>query len=84
MTIDDLPFVLTVEQTAEFLGIGRGLAFKSVREGSIPSLRIGRRILVPREALRTLLEKAGTGGDPRGLRVDPADLAEARNDPSRD
>jgi excisionase family DNA binding protein len=55
MTIDDLPPVLTVEQTAEFLRIGRALAFKSVRDGTIPSIRIGRRILVPRERLRDLL-----------------------------
>ncbi|MDX6287690.1 MAG: Helix-turn-helix domain [Frankiales bacterium] len=52
MTLDDeLPPILTVEQTAELLGISRGLAFAAVRTGEIPSVRIGRRILVPRDRL---------------------------------
>lgn len=56
MTLDDdLPPILTVEQTAKVLGISRGLAFASVRNGDIPSIRIGRRILVPRDRLRQML-----------------------------
>lgn len=47
---------LTVEQTAELLGISRGLAFQAVARGEIPSIRIGRRILVPVARLRTLLQ----------------------------
>jgi excisionase family DNA binding protein len=39
---------LTVEEAAELLGISRALAYEAVRRGEIPSLRIGRRILVPR------------------------------------
>jgi excisionase family DNA binding protein len=57
MTLDDdLPPILTVEQTAQVLGISRGLAFTAVRAGDIPSIRIGRRILVPRDQLRQMLE----------------------------
>ena len=56
MTLDDnLPPILTVEQTATLLGISRGLAFAAVRAGEIPHVRIGRRILVPREALLRLV-----------------------------
>ena len=56
MTLDDdLPPILTVEQTAKVLGISRGLAFTAVRAGDIPSIRIGRRILVPRDRLRQKL-----------------------------
>ena len=56
MTLDDnLPPILTVEQTAQVLGISRGLAFAAVRTGEIPSIRIGRRILIPRDRLRALL-----------------------------
>jgi excisionase family DNA binding protein len=56
MTLDDdLPPILTVEQTAKVLGISRGLAFTAVRNGDIPSVRIGRRILIPRDRLRALL-----------------------------
>lgn len=56
MTLDDdLPPILTVEQTAKLLGISRGLAFTAARSGDIPSIRIGRRILVPRDRLRQML-----------------------------
>jgi excisionase family DNA binding protein len=56
MTLDDnLPPILTVEQTAKLLGISRGLAFAAARSGDIPSIRIGRRILVPRDRLRQML-----------------------------
>ena len=50
---------LTVDEVAEILKISRGLAYEGVRDGSIPSVRIGRRILVPRAALIALL-----GGEP--------------------
>ena len=56
MTLDDdLPPILTVEQTAKILGISRGLAFAAVRSGEIPCIRIGRRILVPRDTLFRLI-----------------------------
>ena len=48
---DDLPPILTVDQTAKLLRISRGLAFAAVHDGTIPSVRIGRRILVPRDRL---------------------------------
>ena len=55
---------LTVEETAELLGISRGLAFQAVARGDIPSIRIGRRILVPVDRLRTLLQ--GSSAAPLG------------------
>ena len=51
--------VLTVDEAAAYLRISRGLAFAAVRDGTLPSLRIGRRILIPRRALDLLL-----GGPP--------------------
>ena len=54
--------VLTVEQTAEILGISNPTAYKGVEKGVIPSIRIGRRILIPKAAL----EKAGTS---RGVSI---------------
>ena len=50
--------VMTVEEAAEYLRIGRGHAYEMVREGRIPSLRMGRRILIPVSALQRLLDKA--------------------------
>jgi len=49
------PRTLSVDQVAKLLGISRGLAFQGVRDGSIPAIRIGRRILVPRARLMALL-----------------------------
>lgn len=48
--------VLTVDEVSILLKISRGLAFQGVRDGSIPSIRIGRRILVPRLALMRKLQ----------------------------
>jgi excisionase family DNA binding protein len=52
----DAASVLTVEEAAAYLRISRGLAFAAVRDGSLPSLRIGRRILIPRRQLEALLD----------------------------
>lgn len=51
--------VLTVTEAAEVLGISRGLAYELVRMGAIPSLRLGRRLLVPRVRLEELLARGG-------------------------
>ena len=50
---------LSVEEVGEVLGIGRSLAYQGVRDGSIPSLRIGRRLVVPAVALSDLLTRGG-------------------------
>ncbi len=54
---------LSVEETAKVLGIGRNSAYEGVRTGQIPSIRIGKRILVPRIALERILENAGSQPD---------------------
>jgi excisionase family DNA binding protein len=48
--------VLSVTEAAGLLGISRGLAYELVARGELPSLRLGRRIVVPRRALEVLLE----------------------------
>jgi excisionase family DNA binding protein len=50
--------VLSVTEAAGLLGISRGLAYELVARGELPSLRLGRRIVVPRRALEDLLEAA--------------------------
>lgn len=47
--------VLTVEEAAALLGISRAFAYEAVNRGEIPSIRIGRRILVPKAALQRLV-----------------------------
>ena len=41
------------------LGLGRNSTYEAARRGDIPTIRIGRRILVPRAALQRFLESAG-------------------------
>ena len=55
-TAADGASVLTVEEAAAYLRISRGLAFAAVRDGSLPCVRIGRRILIPRRQLEALLD----------------------------
>ena len=46
---------LTVEEAGKALGISRMTAYKLVRKGQLPSLRLGRRVVVPRVQLEALL-----------------------------
>jgi len=48
----------SVAETAKVLGIGRSAAYQAVNAGEIPSIRIGRRLLVPVQALEQLLSTA--------------------------
>ncbi len=58
---------LSVAETADLLGISRWLVQQAVRDGSLPSVRVGRRILVPRVQLDALL-----AGRSRSASVDTA------------
>jgi excisionase family DNA binding protein len=46
---------LTVEEAAEVLSIGRASAYQAANSGELPTVRIGRRLLVPVAQLRQLL-----------------------------
>ena len=52
---------LTVEEFAKLAGIHRGGAYEGVRRGTIPHVRIGRRIVIPADALDRMLDRAGEG-----------------------
>ena len=51
--------VLTIPEAAEELGISKGSAYEAARSGKIPTIRIGRRLIVPRVAFDRMLEQAG-------------------------
>ncbi len=51
--------VLTIMEAAEELGISKGSAYEAARTGTIPTIRIGRRLIVPRAAFDRMLEQAG-------------------------
>ena len=53
---DDRRMTLTVEEAASILGVGRTLAYQMAREGRLPVIRLGRRLLVSRSALERMLE----------------------------
>ncbi len=45
----------SIPEAAKVLGIGRTAAYEAARMGQIPTIRIGKRILVPIAALDRLL-----------------------------
>lgn len=49
------PPTITVEQAAELLGVSRSSGYRAAAVGEIPTIRIGRRLLVPTGKLFDLL-----------------------------
>ena len=47
---------VTVTQAARILGISRGSAYEAAKNGELPVIRIGKRLLVSMEALDRMLE----------------------------
>ena len=65
-----MPAVLTVEEAAGILRIGRSAAYAAVKSGDIPAIKVGRSLRVPRHKLESLLgvptsefATAGNGGE---------------------
>ena len=56
-SFDDLPLTLRVEDLMPILGIGRNTAYELVRSGQIKSIRIGRQIRVPKDAVEHFLKQ---------------------------
>lgn len=50
-SLDDLPLALRVEDLMLILDIGRNTAYTLVRSGQIRSIKIGRKIRIPRDAV---------------------------------
>jgi len=50
--------VISVEEARKLLGLSRGLMYQAVNSGQVPSVRIGRRILIPRVLLEQMLKTA--------------------------
>ena len=48
---EDLPLTLTAPEVGEVLGISRASAYELVRSKGFPSIRIGTRIIVPKDKL---------------------------------
>ena len=54
---DELPLLLKVEDLMPVLGIGRNTAYELVRTGQIFSIRIGRQLRIPKQALIDFVNK---------------------------
>ena len=57
---------MSVREAARLLGIGRDSAYSLVRQGVIPVIRVGRRLLVPRAALVRWVERQAEQRGPAG------------------
>ena len=56
-SFDDLPLTLRVEELMPILGVGRNTAYELVRSGQIRSIRIGRQLRVPKDAVLNFLNQ---------------------------
>ncbi len=48
-----------VDELARELGLGRLTVYAALRNGTIPSIRVGKRYVLPRAAIKRWLEDAG-------------------------
>ena len=54
-SFEELPLTLRVEDLMPILGIGRNTAYELVRSGKIRSIRIGRQLRIPKDAIQDYL-----------------------------
>ena len=64
--MEEKRLTVTVEEAGCILGISRGLAYQMAREGKIPTIRFGKRLVVPKWAIEHLLQ------EPQPLNFTPA------------
>ena len=62
-TYDELPLFLNAQTVAQVLGISPSSGYELPREKDFPSLRIGNRIVVPKEDFIRWVEKHTGGGE---------------------
>ena len=61
-TYDELPLILSAPEVAAVLGISRAGAYELVRAEGFPALRIGSRIVVPKEKFLGWIDAQMAGG----------------------
>ena len=62
---DELPLFLNAELVAKTLGIAPSSAYELMHEASFPTLRVGSRIVVPKEKFIEWVMRGTKGGDDR-------------------
>lgn len=59
MRTNDQPLTISVPDAGRrYFGIGKNAAYQAARRGEIPTIRIGKRLLVPLAALERMLQGA--------------------------
>ncbi len=79
--------LLTVEEAAQRLGIGKTLAWELVWAGVLPSMRLGRCVRIPLRALEEWIARQIAEGDHRwpdgGIMKDPSTATRTAPSPAR-
>lgn len=65
--MDAQSLVYTAAEVQELLGLSRNSVYERIADGTLPSIRLGRRVVVPRAALEKLLAGAGHGRGADGV-----------------
>ena len=66
---DELPLLLNVKQLVDLMGVSDSSIYELIQEDDFPSLRIGKRIVVPKEELRKWIAAHTKGAS--GCRIIP-------------
>ncbi|WP_404387398.1 helix-turn-helix domain-containing protein [Humibacillus xanthopallidus] len=66
----------TVPEAGRLLGIGRDAAYRAAAKGEIPTLRLGRRLVVPLAQLELLLGGDLSSGRGQGLGLVPSETGD--------
>lgn len=66
------PLAISVPEAGRLLGISRNLAYQAAQAGEIPTVRIGRRLVVPVSRLMDLLGNSDAGPKADAANVVPA------------
>ena len=59
----ELPLTLTVEEVAKILGISRAGAYNLVHREDFPTVKVGRRLIIPRDQFRSWVDKEAQGNN---------------------
>jgi excisionase family DNA binding protein len=69
MKTESPKLTLSVTEAARLLNVGRNQAYEAIHRGELPSIKIGKRILVPRAALKKLLGMTESPGEAVATRI---------------
>lgn len=73
------PMTYTIEEAARLCGVSRGVGYEAARRGELPTIRLGRTLLVPKIALERMLGITGDERPEAGLEA----LVRLRRSPGR-